>query len=125
MRKQILASITLVALPLTQAGGCGGGGKPSLSETYAGDGITQFGTKGGTSYADKGASGKLKWGKTYHAHKQNASDVQNCKWSLYYIGSDHKVVDINKGGYGTAKVNVGKQVTRKVYLKSLNCGLWQ
>lgn len=105
---------------------CGGSG--SGSSKAAGDGITQFGYDDGSSsvnYANKGASGKLRFNTTYNAHKVNAQDVQNCEWSLYMMDSLGRTTFIKKGGYATAKINVGSQVTRKVYLKSLDCGVWE
>jgi hypothetical protein len=109
----------------TAACGSGGGGGPARSATHAGDGITQFGDGSDRNYANKGSTGKLKWGKTYNAHKVNPQDVQNCKWSLYKMDSLGRTTFIKKGGYATAKINVGEQVTQKVYLKSLDCGIWE
>lgn len=121
--KQASAVIGMVAL----AGqGCGGQGGPSRSAAHAGDGITQFGDPAGPkNYANEGATGKLKWDKTYNAHKQHPTDVENCRWSLYSIDPMGRTTFIKKGNYATAKIKVGAQATRKFYLKSLECGLWE
>jgi hypothetical protein len=121
-----IAAVALVALPLTQAGGCGGEGGPARSATHAGDGITQFGDPNGPkNYANQGASGKLKFDRTYNAHKQKPSDVQNCRWTLYYFDAEGVYHLVKKGNYSNAKVKVGAQATRKFFLKSLQCGLWE
>lgn len=121
-----IAVVALVALPLTQAGGCGGEGGPARSASHAGDGITQFGNPNGpNNYANQGATGKLLWGKTYNAHKQHPTNVENCRWSLYSIDPNGVTHFIKKGNYANAKIKVGEQVSRKFYLKSLECGLWE
>lgn len=128
MRK-IVTALMLAALPLatSAAKGCSSsdGGGPARSAAYAGDGVTQFGEPGKPGYANKGASGKLRWGKTYNAHKQNPGDVQNCRWSLYSIDAEGLTEFRAKGNYANAKINVGTQRTVQWFLKSLNCGLWQ
>lgn len=123
MRK-LYATITLVALPLapTLPLSCGGGGGgPARNASYAGDGVTEFGP------ASAGVSGKLQWGKTYSAHYVDTTDRQNCRWSLYSISKqgNHELVMMAKGNYFNAKINVGQQFTKRVYLKSLECGLWK
>lgn len=131
--KKIVATIGVVAFAaaanLGAASSCGGsGGGPARSATKAGDGITQFGYDDGSknvNYANKGATGKLRFGRTYNAHKVNPQDVQNCEWSLYMMDKLGRTTFIKSGHYGTAKINVGAQVTRKVYLKSLDCGIWE
>lgn len=109
-----VAGIVISTFTPYAAQGCSGG-KPAISAAYAGDGITEFGN----------ANGKLKWGVTYSAHYTDTTDRQNCKWSLYSINKNGETVFIKKGNYFNAKINVGKQVTKKVYLKSLECGFWK
>lgn len=124
-----IAAVTLVGScslsTMGAAKGCDDSDGPARSATHAGDGITQFGDGTDRNYANKGSTGKLKWNRTYNAHKTNPQDVENCEWSLYRIDKLGRTVFIKKGGYGTAKVNVGEQVTQKVYLKSLDCGFWE
>lgn len=101
-------------------------GSPARSATAAGDGITQFGNPNGPkNYANEGATGKLKWGVTYNAHKQNPTDVENCRWSLFAIDPEGVTHFIKKGNYANAKIKVGEQRTRRFFLKSLECGLWE
>jgi hypothetical protein len=126
--RKIIATTAIAVLPLAvnAAKGCSNeGGGPARSASYAGDGITQFGTVNGKNYADEGASGKLKWGVTYKAVAIDSTDRQNCKWSLYTINAEGETVFVKKGGYMTAKINFGQQRSKKVYLKSLECGLWK
>lgn len=131
--KRIIVTIAGVAavsvMVMGNTASCGGsGGGPARSASYAGDGITQFGYDDGSknvNYANKGATGKLRFNKTYNAHKQNPGDVENCRWSLYSIDSLGRTEFKSKGTYANAKIKVGDQVTRKWYLKSLDCGLWQ
>lgn len=126
-KKYIIATIALAAVTnMGSTAACGGSGGPARSAAHAGDGITQFGDpKGPKNYANSGATGKLLWNRTYNAHKQNASDVQNCRWSLYSIDPEGVTHFIKRGNYSNAKIKVGTQVTRKFYLKSLECGLWE
>jgi len=109
------------------AKGCGGSGKgPARSASYAGDGVTQFGDPNGAkTYANEGASGKLKWGVTYKAVAIDSTDRTNCEWRLYTINSEGVTTFLKKGGYLTAKINFGEQKTKRVFLKSLECGLWK
>jgi hypothetical protein len=116
----------ICGMTMGAASSCGGsGGKPARSASRAGNGVTQFGVPGKSGYANRGATGKLKWDKTYNAHKVNAADVENCRWSLYSIDSEGVTKFIKKGNYANAKIRVGEQVTRKFYLKSLDCGFWE
>lgn len=107
--------VTAVTSPYA-AQGCGGsdGGKPAISASFAGDGITEFSD-----------NGKLKWGVTYHARYIDTTDRQNCKWSLVAYNKQGETTVLKTGHYLNAKINVGKQVTKKVYLKSMECGLWK
>jgi hypothetical protein len=114
--------VAVTAMIVAAAQGCG---EHAQSPTHAGDGITQFGDGTNKNYANKGSTGKLKFDTTYNAHKQNPQDVQNCEWSLYMMDSLGRTTFIKKGTYANAKIKVGAQVTRKVYLKSLDCGLWE
>lgn len=131
MRRLVTAALlpALTLLPLATTKGCGapgtGGGGPARSASYAGDGATQFGVPGKPGYANEGATGKLRWGRTYNAHQQHAADVQNCRWRLYTIDAEGGVEFRAQGTYANAKIKVGEQVTVKWFLKSLNCGLWQ
>lgn len=119
MFKKALATgaiVISITSPYAAQGCSGGNGKgPARSAAYAGDGITKF--------TD---DGKLKWGITYSAHYIDTTDRQNCKWSLYTISKKNgETVFLKKGNYFNAKINVGKQITKDVYLKSLECGLWK
>lgn len=125
MRNRLLITIGAVlsvcVMTMGAAQSCGGSGGPARSAAYAGDGVTQFGTEA------EGVSGKLLWGKTYSAHYTDTTDRQNCRWSLYTISKqgNHEVVFLKRGNYFNAKINVGRQFTKAVYLKSLECGLWK
>jgi hypothetical protein len=114
--KKILATGTMI---VAAAQGCGGTDSPSRSAAYAGDGNTQFGTQA------EGVSGKLKWGVVYKAVYENTTDRQNCKWSLYTINSNGVANVVKRGNYFNAKIKVEKPNTVKVYLKSIECGLWK
>lgn len=115
--------VALVALVLGLLTGCGPSksSSPGQRTAYAGDGVTQFGD------ASDGATGKLKWATTYYAVAVDTTDRQNCKWSLYTINKqgDHEVQILKRGNYFNAKINMGQQFTKRVYLKSLECGLWK
>jgi hypothetical protein len=114
--RYLIALLVCVCIPtMGAAQSCGGPNGPARSASYAGDGITQFGAP----------NGKLKWGVTYSAHYTDTTDRQNCKWSLYTINSNGETTFIKRGNYLNAKVNVGEQRTKKVYLKSIECGLWK
>lgn len=103
-----------------------GSGDKAAEASYAGDGATQFGDPNGAkTYANEGASGKLKWGVTYKAVAIDSTDRTNCEWSLYTINSEGVTTFLKKGGYLTAKINFGEQKTKRVFLKSLECGLWK
>jgi len=122
----IAGVLAVCAVVMGNTASCGGPGGPARSATAAGDGITQFGNPNGPkNYANSGATGKLKWGVTYNAHKQHPTDVQNCRWSLYSIDPEGVTHFVKRGTYANAKIRVGEQVTRKFYLKSLECGLWE
>jgi hypothetical protein len=125
--RHLICLLVLVCIPtMGAAQSCGGGsGGPARSATHAGDGITQFGDGTKRNFANQGSSGKLRWGKTYNAHKVNAQDVENCRWSLYRMDSLGRTVFIKRGNYANAKIKVGEQVTQRIYLKSLDCGLWE
>lgn len=126
--KKIIATIGVVAFAAAANMGATKSCDNPSSDKTVGDGITQFGYDDGSkdvNYANKGATGKLRFGKTYNAHKVNPQDVQNCEWSLYMMDKLGRTTFIKSGHYGTAKINVGAQVTRKVYLKSLDCGNWE
>lgn len=114
--RYLIALLVCVCIPtMGAAQSCGGPNGPARSASYAGDGITQFGP----------IPGKLKWSVTYSAHYVDTTDRQNCRWSLYAINKNGETTFIKKGNYLNAKINVGEQVTKKVYLKSMECGLWK
>jgi hypothetical protein len=96
-----------------------GGNGPARNSAYAGDGNTKFGT------VAEGASGKLKWNTTYRATAVHSTNRQNCHWSLYTINSDGVAKVVGRGSYFNAKIIVEKPDTVKVYLKSMECGLWK
>lgn len=116
----VFALTAIILLVLGLLTGCGPSKGPARSAAYAGDGVTQFGSP-------PEATGKLKWGVTYSAHYVDTTDRQNCRWSLYTINKqgDHEVQILKRGNYFNAKVNVGQQFTKDVFLKSLECGLWK
>jgi hypothetical protein len=114
--RYLLGLLALVmASTMGATASCGGPNGPARSASYAGDGVTEFGNP----------NGKLKWGVTYSAHYVDTTDRQNCKWSLYAINRNGETTFIKRGNYLNAKVNVGEQRTKKVYLKSIECGLWK
>ena len=118
-----LAVLGLVVAPLitqtTQA--C----DPATSASYAGDGNTQFGN-GGVDFVNEGSSGKLKFGTTYKAVAQNSQQRTACKWHIYSVNSKNQIVyESKKSDYLHAKIKVEQPTRVKVYLKSVNCGLWK
>lgn len=101
--------------------GCGS----ATSASYAGDGNTQFGN-GGVDFVNEGSSGKLKFGVTYKAVASNSQQRSNCQWHIYSVNAKNKIVFEGKvGDYATAKIKVEQPTRVKVYLKSVNCGLWK
>jgi hypothetical protein len=115
-----VASIALsIGLQAKSCSDSNGGGGPARNAAYAGDGVTQFGT------ASDGVSGKLKWNTTYRATAVHSTNRQNCKWSLFTINSEGVAKVVGKGDYLHAKIIVEKPNTVKVYLKSMECGLWK
>lgn len=118
-----LAVLGLAVMPLA-AGmpmSCGG----ARSASYAGDGNTQFGN-GGVDFVNAGSSGKLKFGVTYKAVASNSQQRTACEWHIYSINSKNKIVFEGKtSDYLHAKINVEEPTRVKVYLKSINCGLWK
>lgn len=128
MFKKAIAVAGIVVVILT---GCdpATGGKRAKSASFAGDGITQVGNHCADykkcSYANKGASGKIKWNTTYNAHKVNPTDVQNCEWSVFSVNSEGVTKFLKKGHYGNAKIRFEEASTVKVYLKSIECGIWE
>lgn len=115
MFKKTLA-IGAIVLSIIGIAGCKtpNGGKPAISAAYAGDGITEFSD-----------NGKLKWGKVYSAHYVDTTDRQTCKWSLVIYDKNGETATIKSGNYFNAKIKVGRQVTKGVYLKSMGCGFWK
>ena len=103
-----------------------GSGNKATEASYASDGATQFGDPNGKdTFANEGATGKLKWGVTYRARYIDTTDRTNCSWKLYTISAGGVVTIIKKGNYLNAKINVGEQVTKRVFLKSEECGNWK
>jgi hypothetical protein len=118
-----LAVLGLAVIPLAAQApsGCGS----ATSASYAGDGNTQFGN-GGVDFVNQGSSGKLKFGVTYKAVAENSQQRTNCKWHIYSVDAHNKIVYESKSSdYLHAKINVEEPTRVRVWLKSVNCGLWK